>query len=398
MKSYIIEKTGKLQGTVTASGSKNSSLPILAATILNNGITKLYNVPNIQDTKIMLKILEVLGCKIKKNNGKIVIDSRNITKYEIPEELMSKMRSSVILAGALIGRKNKAVFSCPCGCDIGARPIDLHLKAFKELKIKIKEQLGLIKCECEEIEPGVINLDFPSVGATENAILASVISNGTTMIINAAMEPEIVDLQKFLNKMGAKVSGAGSNIIKIIGVKKLHDASYNIMPDRIEVGTLLCAAAVTGGNITIKKVIPEHLSPVLQKLEECGCKLTTSKNEINLQAPKRLKAVEIKTMPYPGFPTDMQSIFASILSNAKGTSVVIENIFENRYKYTNELKKMGAKITIEGKAAIIKGKSKLHGANVLATDLRRRSSTSSCSIKLQRKNKNRKYRIYIKRL
>ena len=398
MKSYIIEKTGKLQGTVTASGSKNSSLPILAATILNNGITKLYNVPNIQDTKIMLKILEVLGCKIKKNNGKIVIDSRNITKYEIPEELMSKMRSSVILAGALIGRKNKAVFSCPGGCDIGARPIDLHLKAFKELKIKIKEQLGLIKCECEEIEPGVINLDFPSVGATENAILASVISNGTTMIINAAMEPEIVDLQKFLNKMGAKVSGAGSNIIKIIGVKKLHDASYNIMPDRIEVGTLLCAAAVTGGNITIKKVIPEHLSPVLQKLEECGCKLTTSKNEINLQAPKRLKAVEIKTMPYPGFPTDMQSIFASILSNAKGTSVVIENIFENRYKYTNELKKMGAKITIEGKAAIIKGKSKLHGANVLATDLRRRSSTSSCSIKLQRKNKNRKYRIYIKRL
>ena len=398
MKSYIIEKTGKLQGTVTASGSKNSSLPILAATILNNGITKLYNVPNIQDTKIMLKILEVLGCKIKKNNGKIVIDSRNITKYEIPEELMSKMRSSVILAGALIGRKNKAVFSCPGGCDIGARPIDLHLKAFKELKIKIKEQLGLIKCECEEIEPGIINLDFPSVGATENAILASVISNGTTMIINAAMEPEIVDLQKFLNKMGAKVSGAGSNIIKIIGVKKLHDASYNIMPDRIEVGTLLCAAAVTGGNITIKKVIPEHLSPVLQKLEECGCKLTTSKNEINLQAPKRLKAVEIKTMPYPGFPTDMQSIFASILSNAKGTSVVIENIFENRYKYTNELKKMGAKITIEGKAAIIKGKSKLHGANVLATDLRRRSSTSSCSIKLQRKNKNRKYRIYIKRL
>ena len=398
MKSYIIEKTGKLQGTVTASGSKNSSLPILAATILNNGITKLYNVPNIQDTKIMLKILEVLGCKIKKNNGKIVIDSRNITKYEIPEELMCKMRSSVILAGALIGRKNKAVFSYPGGCDIGARPIDLHLKAFKELKIKIKEQLGLIKCECEEIEPGVINLDFPSVGATENAILASVISNGITMIINAAMEPEIVDLQKFLNKMGAKVSGAGSNIIKIIGVKKLHDASYNIMPDRIEAGTLLCAAAITGGNITIKKVIPEHLSPVLQKLEECGCKLATSKNEINLQAPKRLKAVEIKTMPYPGFPTDMQSIFASILSNAKGTSVVIENIFENRYKYTNELKKMGAKITIEGKVAIIKGKSKLQGANVHATDLRRRSSTSSCSIKLQRKNKNRKYRIYIKRL
>ena len=382
MKSYIIEGTGKLQGTVTASGSKNSSLPILAATILNNGVTKLYNVPNIQDTKIMLKILEVLGCKVKKNNGKIVIDSRNITKYEIPEELMSKMRSSVILAGALIGRKKKAIFSYPGGCDIGSRPIDLHLKAFKDLKIKIKEELGYIKCECENIEPCEINLDFPSVGATENAILASVISNGITLVINAAMEPEIVDLQNFLNQMGAKISGAGSNTIKIIGVKKLHDSSYNIMPDRIEVGTLLCAAAVTGGNITIKKVIPEHLSPVLQKLEECGCKLEISKNEIYMQAPKRLKAAEIKTMPYPGFPTDMQSIFASILVTAKGTSVVIENIFENRYKYTNELKKMGAKITTEGKVAVIKGKSKLHGTNVHATDLRRRSCSYDCSFEL----------------
>ena len=372
MKSYIVEGTGKLQGTLTVSGSKNSSLPILAATILNNGITKLYNVPNIQDTKIMLKILEILGCKIKKNNGKIIIDSRNITKYEIPEDLMRKMRSSVIIAGALIGRKNKAIFSYPGGCDIGSRPIDLHLKVFKELKVKIKEDLGYIKCDCEKIEPCEINLDFPSVGATENAILASVLANGTTTIINAAMEPEIIDLQNMLNKMGAKIVGAGSNIIKVVGVKKLHDASYNIMPDRIEAGTLLCAVASTGGNITLKKVIPEHLSPVLRKLEECGCKLEISKNEIILQAPKRLKSVEIKTMPYPGFPTDMQSVFASMLSTAKGTSVVIENIFENRYKYTNELNKMGAKITTEGKVAIIKGKTKLHGANVQATDLRRR--------------------------
>ena len=203
------------------------------------------------------------------------------------------------------------------------------------------------------------------------------------------MEPEIVDLQNFLNKMGAKVTGAGSNIIKIIGVKKLHDASYNIMPDRIETGTLLCAAASTGGNITIKKVIPEHLSQVLRKLEECGCKLQISKNEIFLQAPKRLKSVEIKTTPYPGFPTDMQSVFTSILATAKGTSVVIENIFENRYKYTNELKKMGAKITTEGKVAVIKGKSKLHGANVHATDLRRWGCISCSCNKKQRENQNR---------
>lgn len=370
MAMYIIEGGKKLEGDAIVSGSKNASLPILAASILNNGITRLYNVPNIHDTKVMLKILRYLGCKVKRNSDKIVIDARDIKQYEIPEELMREMRSSVILAGALIGRCKQATFSYPGGCDIGSRPIDLHLKAFQNLGINIEEDAGYIKCKCDKVIGNKIQLDFPSVGATENAMLAATLANGTTIITNAAMEPEIVDLQHFLNKMGAKIDGAGSNVIKIKGVTALKNTGYNIMPDRIEAGTLLCSAAATGGNIVLKNVIPEHLAPVLDKLEECGCKLEIKKDEILLQAPKKLKAVDIKTMPYPGFPTDMQSIFCSMLCTSKGTSVVVENIFENRYKYTNELKRMGAKIIIEGRTAVIKGVRKLNGVNVKSSDLR----------------------------
>lgn len=370
MAMYIIEGGRKLEGEVVVSGSKNASLPILAASILNNGITKLYNVPDIQDTKVMFQILKYLGCKVKRNSDKIIIDSRKIDQQEIPENLMREMRSSVIIAGALVGRFKNAVFSCPGGCDIGSRPIDLHLKAFQSLGIKIEEESGYIHCNCDTIVGNKIQLDFPSVGATENAMLAAVLAEGNTIITNAAMEPEIMDLQDFLNKMGAKIQGAGTNSIKITGVKTLKDIGYKIIPDRIEAGTLLCCAAITGGKITLKNVIPEHLAPVLDKLEESGCKLDIKKEEIFLQAPKKLKAVEIKTMPYPGFPTDMQSIFCSMLTTAKGTSVVIENIFENRYKYTNELQRMGAKFLIEGKTAIITGVRKLNGVCVKATDLR----------------------------
>ena len=256
------------------------------------------------------------------------------------------------------------------GCDIGARPIDLHLKAFKELGIQIKEESGDIVCNVDKIVPTDIHLDFPSVGATENIMLLSVLAEGETKIINAAMEPEIVDLQNFLNKMGAKITGAGSNVIKITGVKKLKDVSYNIMPDRIEAGTLICAVARTGGKVKLNKACPEHLDAVLHKLEECGCDIDTGKDWIKLIAPKKLTNTEIRTMPYPGFPTDMQSVFASMLTTAKGTSLIIENIFENRYKYASELRKMGAKITVEGKICVIKGCRKLYGANVSATDLR----------------------------
>lgn len=370
MPSYIIEGGRKLEGEVSVSGSKNASLPILASTILNAGTTKLYNVPEIRDTKITQEILKFLGCKVKKSKEKIEINSENISKKEIPEHLMHQMRSTVILAGAILGRFKEVTFSYPGGCDIGARPIDLHLKSFEKLGINIVENAGFIICKCDKIIGANIDLDFPSVGATENIILASVYAEGVTNITNAAREPEIADLATCLNKMGAKIEGAGTSNIRITGVKKLKDISYNIMPDRIEAGSLLCMTAITGGKIKLNNVIPDHISPVINKLEECGCKIKKDKRTIYLEAPKRLRAVDIKTMPYPGFPTDMQSVFSSILTVSKGTSIIVENIFENRYKYMSELNKMGAKITIEGKTAVIKGCRKLVGSKVISTDLR----------------------------
>lgn len=370
MKSYVIEGENELNGEVIISGSKNAALPILAASILNKGITKLYNVPNIHDTKIMLEILEILGCQIKKNSDKIIIDSRNIKQFEIPENLMREMRSSVILAGAILGIHKKVRLSYPGGCDIGARPIDLHIKAFKKLGINVIEESGYINCNCDNIIGNKISLDFPSVGATENSILVSVLAEGTTIIENAAMEPEIVDLQNLLNKMGAKITGAGTKTVIVQGVDKLKDVSYTIMPDRIEAGTFLCMVSATGGNVKLNSVITEHLLPIISKLEECGSKIITEKNSITIKASKKLKSVDIKTMPYPGFPTDMQSVFASMLTTAKGTSIIIENIFENRFKYVPELKRMGAKIVIEGRTAVIKGVRKLYSASVKCTDLR----------------------------
>ena len=370
MSSYIIEGGHKLEGTVKISGSKNAALPILAATVLNVGKTTLYNVPNIQDTQMMFKILETLGGKVEKKNNKIIIDTSKINKFEIPEELMHKMRSSVILAGALLGRYKKAIFSYPGGCDIGSRPIDLHLRSFEKLGINVVQNYGNIICDAEKIKGEKIDLDFPSVGATENAILASVLAEGTTTITNSAREPEIIDLQNFLNKMGAKIIGAGTNEIKITGVKKLKDISYNIMPDRIETGTFLCLAVATKGNLILENTNAEHITPVITKLQEAECKIEIEKNKIKINSNKKIKALDIKTMPYPGFPTDMQSVFSAMLTTAKGTSIIVENIFENRFKYTQELNKMGAKITVEGKSAIIRGVRKIYGANVKATDLR----------------------------
>ena len=387
MMSYIIEGGRRLEGTLDVSGSKNASLPIIAASILSGKITKLYNVPNIHDTQITLKILEILGCKIYKRNGKIVIDSSNMEEHKIPDDLMRQMRSSVVLAGAILGRFKKATFSYPGGCDIGSRPIDLHLKGLKKLGIEIEEEAGYINCKTNQIIGSKIQLDFPSVGATENIIMASVLAEGETIITNAAMEPEIVDLQNFLNKMGAKIKGAGTNVIKIDGVKTLKNVSYNVMPDRIEAGTLLCATAITGGKIELNKVEPIHIGPVISILEESGCKINVGKNSVILEAPKRLKAVDIKTMPYPGFPTDMQSVFVSLQTVAKGTSMMVENIFENRYKYVNELTRMGAKITVEGKVAIVKGVRKLSGAEVNSTDLRGGAALVTAALAARGKSK-----------
>ena len=387
MASYIVEGGERLEGEVNVSGSKNASLPIIAASILSGKTTTLYNVPNIYDAKTTLEILKLLGCTVTKKHGKIIIDSKNIKSQEIPNELMRKMRSSVILAGAILGRFKHAIFSYPGGCDIGTRPIDLHLKGFEKLGIKIEEGSGYIKCSCDKIVGNNIQLDFPSVGATENIILASIFAEGETIITNAAMEPEIMDLQNFLNKMGAKVEGAGTNVIKITGVKNLKNVSYNIMPDRIEAGTLLCMGAISGGELVLNNAKQEHITPVVHKLEEAGAKITLEKNRIILKSPKKLKAIDVKTMPYPGFPTDLQPIFGAMLVTAKGTSVIIENIFENRYKYITELKRMGAKATIEGKMAVIKGVKKLSCANVESADLRGGAALVLAALKAKGKTK-----------
>ena len=370
MSKFIIQGGKKLEGEVKNSGSKNAALPILAATILNGGKTTLYNVPNIQDVNTMFEILKEIGATITRKNNKVIINTNKIHTYEIPDNLMRKMRSSVILAGAIIGKYHKAKFSYPGGCEIGARPIDLHLKGFEKLGIKINEEFGEIVCESDKIIGNQISLDFPSVGATENIILAACLGEGTTIITNAAKEPEIEDLVKYLNRMGTKIKGAGTDKIEITGVKHLSEVSYNIMPDRIEAGTYLIAGAITGGEIKITNANHEHIEPILTKLEEANCKIQVNKNEIEIIAPKRVKAVDIKTMPYPGFPTDMQSVFGALLATAKGTSIITENIFESRYKYVQELVRMGAKIKVEGRSAIIKGTKKFQGANVVATDLR----------------------------
>lgn len=302
MPSYAIEGGRKLEGEVTISGSKNASLPIIAASILNGNITKLYQVPDIHDTKVMIETLKTLGCQVKRNSAKIVIDSKRMNTYEIPENLMREMRSSVIIAGAMLGRFRTATFSYPGGCDIGSRPIDLHLKGFEKLGAKIQEESGYIKCSCDTIKGANIHLDFPSVGATENIMLASVLAEGTTCITNSAKEPEIVDLAKMLNRMGAKIEGAGTDKITIQGVKNLKPVSYNIMPDRIEAGTFLCMVAATGGKALVKNIVPEHLTPILHQLENCGCQMQVEKNTIAIEAPKKLKATDIKTMPYPRIP------------------------------------------------------------------------------------------------
>lgn len=371
MESYIIEGGNRLEGKVNISGSKNATLPIMAASILNEGTTTLYNVPDIYDVKIMINILENVGCRIYRNGNKVVIDSRRVTDTIIPDVLMRQMRSSVMLVGAVIGRKRKCNFSYPGGCEIGARPIDLHMRAFRKLNVNVRENSGYIYCDTEGIKNNEINLDFPSVGATENVMLLSVLGNGGTIIKNAAREPEIIDLQNILNKMGAHVRGAGSNVIFIEGVKKLKDVTYTIMPDRIEAGTYLCMGVATKGHIILDNVNPEHISSIIAKLEETKAKIFVRKNSIELIGNSKFMGIDtIKTMPYPGFPTDMQSQFVSMLTVSKGTSIVTENIFENRYKYVSELVRMGAKINIEGRTAIIKGVKKLEGTLIEAHDLR----------------------------
>lgn len=371
LEAYVVQGGERLGGTVRVEGSKNAVLPILAASLINGDKNVLHNCPALRDVLFTLSIFESIGCRVERKEEKLIVDSSTVNTERIPDKLVREMRSSVIIMGAMLTRMKKVVLGYPGGCEIGTRPIDLHIKGLRALGAKVSESGGYLYCEAERLVGADINLDFPSVGATENIMLAAVSAEGTTIIRNAAREPEVVDLQSFLNSIGGKVAGAGTNIIKIDGVKKFKPVEYSVIPDRIVAGTYLIMAAATCGEIELTEVVPEHISSVLFKLKEAGCKLNVNKNKIEISSPKRIKAVDtVKTMPYPGFPTDLQAPFMALMALASGTSVITENIFENRFKHVAELVRMGAKISTEGRTAIVKGVKRLHGTIVEANDLR----------------------------
>ncbi|MBU5436720.1 UDP-N-acetylglucosamine 1-carboxyvinyltransferase [Tissierella sp. MSJ-40] len=371
MERIMVEKSPPLKGTVRVSGAKNSALPILAASLLGTEDIILEDVPKLKDVDIICEVLSSLGSKVEYlDKGIIKINSRDINKFETPYELMSKMRASFLVMGPLLTRLGKTKNSLPGGCAIGTRPIDLHLKGFKALGAKIDVDHGNIGAYAEELIGDKIYLDFPSVGATENIMMAAVMAKGETIIDNAAMEPEIVDLANFLNKLGADVKGAGTNTIRIKGVDYLGGATHSVIPDRIEAGTFMVASAITGGDITVENVITSHIKPVIAKLKEAGCQIYENGDKVRVIGGPNLKCVDIKTLPYPGFPTDMQAQFMALMSICKGTSVIIETVFENRFMHVDELKRMGADIKIDGRSAIIQGVNNLMSAPVKASDLR----------------------------
>ncbi|NLP29758.1 MAG: UDP-N-acetylglucosamine 1-carboxyvinyltransferase, partial [Clostridiales bacterium] len=329
------------------------------------------NCPDLSDVRTMVAILKEMGCKVTWEGDNIIVDSSTLDNYVIPQKHMKEIRSSVFLMGPTLARCGKVSLSYPGGCAIGERPIDIHLYALRLLGVDIKEIDGLLECSVDRLIGTDIHLPFPSVGATENAMMAAIMAEGETRILNPAKEPEIADLQNYLNSCGAEVYGAGTDEIVIKGKRKLRDTIYKVIPDRIEGGTFLAAVAATGGSIYLKNTIPAHMSFVINKLREAGCKIIEEENMVYLKAPDRLKAVKaIETSPYPGFPTDMQSQFMAIMSCADGYTFITENIFENRFKHVNELIKMGANIQVDGKTAIVKGVEKLKGAHVKAMDLR----------------------------
>lgn len=371
MGKFRIEGGIPLQGEIRIGGAKNAVLPILAATVLYPGITCIHDCPKIMDVLTMIRILESIGCKIKWEDRTLIVDTSTVCNTEIPADLVSEMRSSIILLGSILGRFGKIKISYPGGCSIGPRPIDLHLKALKKMGVQIEEYHGYITCKVKQLHGEKIHLDFPSVGATENIMLAAILAKGRTIIYNPAKEPEIVDLQNFLNQMGATIRGAGSHIITIEGESKLSSIEYTVIPDRIITGTYLVAAAISGGEVLLSNVQPKHLYAVISKLRETGCIIKEDKNYIYIQSPSKLQSVgTIRTYPHPGFPTDMQAQMMALLAVAQGTSIISENIFESRYKHAEELIRMGAHIQLEGRIAIITGVNKLMGTTVHAEDLR----------------------------
>lgn len=373
MKNIIINGGNALDGSVKLQGSKNSSLPILAASVAMNGVSVIHNCPMLSDVSAAIKILEHIGCKVKCEGNTVTVDSTGASRFDISEQLMREMRSSIVFLGALLARFGMARVTPPGGCEIGLRPIDMHLSSLRSMGVEIIETGGILDCTARNgIKGCSISLAFPSVGATENIMLASLGASGETVINNAAREPEIRDLADFLNECGAKISGAGQSVIRIEGGSLLKHVEHTVIPDRIVASTYMAAAVSAGGKIAIKSINREHLVPVLHTFDITGCKLEFGENELILEAPSRPGRVRyIRTMPYPGFPTDSQAVIMAMLTRARGTSVINENIFENRFRHVPELIKMGADIRVENNCvAVVEGVGRLHAANVTASDLR----------------------------
>ncbi len=371
MEQLVITGQKKLFGEVPISGAKNAVVAIIPAAIMANGISIIENLPCIEDVTCLVNTIKALGAECQfLDDNKLKIDSTNIKSYIATDDSVKKIRASYYLMGALLGRFKRAEVAMPGGCNFGSRPIDLHLKGFEAMGAQVKQEYGIVKLYAEKLRGAHIYLDQASVGATINIMLAAVYAEGSTIIENAAKEPHIVDTANFLNMLGAKVKGAGTDVIKIKGVKELRGAEYMIIPDQIEAGTYMIAAAAAGGDVTVKNIIPKHMDSLSAKLDEIGCIIEEGDDFIRVISTGSFRSANVKTMAYPGFPTDLQPQMTALLCIADGTSTLTENVWENRFQYVNELRRLGCSLTVEGRAAIIKGVSQLSGAEVNATDLR----------------------------
>ena len=374
MEKLVIKGGNKLSGEVTVSGSKNAALPIFISTILAPGCHEISNVPFLRDINTTIKVLENLGATVDGRGNVVKIDTTNLNSFEATYDLVRTMRASVLVLGPLLARFGQARVSLPGGCAIGARPINLHLKGLAALGAEITLEHGYVEAKAKKLKGARINFDVSTVGGTEQLMMAAATAQGETILENAAREPEIVDLAEILIKMGARIDGAGSDTIRITGVEQLTPANHSVMPDRIEAGTFMIAAAMTGGDIKIRNMRLDHLDALAFKLQDAGVEITNKDNMVRVKGPKKIRSVNIKTRPYPGFPTDMQAQFMALMCIADGASVISENIFENRFMHVSELLRFGADIIAEGNSATVKGVKKLSGAPVMATDLRASAS------------------------